>query len=132
MDGINEISSFNMKPVQPGKPVQLFPKMKSYHTMTLENGFQTWCIYEDKQGTVWEGTSNGLAVLDPSTGKFKQYLPKINDPESLHVKDIHCLLEDHKGRLWLGSSGDGLYRFDKKTEKFYHVYDEKILGNYIF
>src|SRR5690606_28587109 len=62
-------------------------------------------IYEDRQQTIWTGTSDGMNFLNDSTGVFEK-------PEMLNVMEItgsvNALLHDKAGRFWLGT-GDGLY-----------------------
>lgn len=37
---------------------------------------------------------------------------------SLGNNNVFALLEDRSGRLWLGTAGGGLNRFDRATERF--------------
>jgi len=67
-------------------------------------------ILPDVTGDLWIGTANegGLDRLNVTTGKFKHYLPG---------QDIIDLYTDESGILWAGT-GDGLSRYDKKTDQF--------------
>ena len=49
---------------------------------TISNDF-VHAVYEDKSGSLWVGTGNGLDRLDRKTGKFIHYW---NDPEIRQVE----------------------------------------------
>ncbi|HEX6431762.1 MAG TPA: two-component regulator propeller domain-containing protein [Niastella sp.] len=51
--------------------------------------------------------SQGVIIIDPKTGLYKQLMkgPGIND---LTSNDIFCLFEDSKGKIWVGTNGDGI------------------------
>ena len=70
-------------------------------------------LYEDHTGNLWAGTSYGLSKVDiPNHGYFFFEIGK----------SVRAILEDKKGRLWIGTEGDGLILFDGKagtiTKKF--------------
>jgi signal transduction histidine kinase/ligand-binding sensor domain-containing protein/DNA-binding response OmpR family regulator len=62
-------------------------------------------IVQDKNEILWFGTTHGLYFLNPGSDIIKPYLPW-NDNFSF---EIETLLSDHKGDLWLGTKGQGLY-----------------------
>ncbi|MBN2369768.1 MAG: PAS domain-containing protein [Vicinamibacteria bacterium] len=73
-------------------------------------------ILEDGRGRIWLGTDNGIATLDPKSGKIQRY--PLNDAQSVVPEDIvNALFEDRRGRFWVGSSG-GLLQFDRETGKY--------------
>ncbi|GAB1855497.1 two-component regulator propeller domain-containing protein [Flavobacteriaceae bacterium MHTCC 0001] len=76
------------------------------------------CIYQDVYGYMWFGTHDGLNKFDGY--EFTVYLPKSNDPKSINSNLIYTIDGDEKGNLWIGTSGDGLNFFDRKTETFCH------------
>ena len=74
--------------------------------------------YEDRTGTLWVGTfGGGLNRLEADTGGFTRFLHDPNAPASLSNDIVAALYEDRQGRLWIGT-GEGLNRFDPKTETF--------------
>ncbi|MEO7766168.1 MAG: two-component regulator propeller domain-containing protein, partial [Ferruginibacter sp.] len=79
-------------------------------------------IKEDKDGDVWVGThGGGIAVLQPSTGKFTIY----NTSNSKLPNDkVLSILEDSRGQIWAGTFGGGLALFNKKNNQF-SVFSEK-------
>ena len=75
-------------------------------------------IAEDHAGYVWVGTwGNGLARFDPRTGEYKFFRHGRDDPASLSSNIVQGLFVDHRGALWIGTSG-ALNRFDPVTERF--------------
>jgi ligand-binding sensor domain-containing protein/signal transduction histidine kinase len=75
-------------------------------------------IAEDRTGYVWVGTwGNGLARFDPRTGEYKFFRHGRDDPASLSSDIVESLFVDHRGALWIGTSG-ALDRFDPVTERF--------------
>ena len=79
---------------------------------------------EDRSGTLWIGTNNGLNRFDRRTGEFLSYRHDSDDPYSLASNRIRALLEDRSGMLWVGTRGGGLHRFDPQTSRF-HRYQQR-------
>src|ERR1700722_3974651 len=67
---------------------------------------------ETKDGTMWFGTSHGVARYVPDAGSRKRFvLYSLGEPsvDNIHsADDIHILSEDPRGGLWIGSA-QGLY-----------------------
>ena len=77
------------------------------------------CTYIDRQGIVWIGTNGGgLNRYDEKTDRFISYLP---NPDYKFSNTIRGIYDDGSGNLWIGT-GNGLYRFEKKTGKFTLLY----------
>lgn len=74
------------------------------------------CIYQDIEGFMWFGTFDGLNKYDGYA--FTNYLPEPNNHETLSSNIIFAITGDKNGNLWIGTTGGGLNKFDKKTEKF--------------
>ena len=71
----------------------------------------------DKQNRLWWGTSEGVFIMNLhsftlSHTKFDYtYLKyKLDNPSSMKLEKINCILEDKDGGIWLGSNGHGLYQ----------------------
>lgn len=78
-------------------------------------GAAVYCMYEDKDGTLWLGTKpDGLFRLQPiGTDAYK--ITHFND---MPQTDIYHIQEDRWGRLWVASLGGGIfYTTQQKTEK---------------
>jgi signal transduction histidine kinase/ligand-binding sensor domain-containing protein len=90
----------------------------AYRTGGPEVGTDVVSIREDRSGNLWVGTySHGLHRFDRQTGKFKTYRHNPADPYSLSNDFVMGLLVDRNGTLW-AATGDGLDRFDSRTERF--------------
>ncbi|MCB0580576.1 MAG: hypothetical protein KDD10_14850, partial [Phaeodactylibacter sp.] len=88
----------------------------------------------DKDGFIWVGTGEpfvpsitggGLIRFHPGTGKAKRYL---HDPESEHSlidNRVSALLQDSKGRIWVGSCNSGLHLYDPQKDGFIRMAPSK-------
>ncbi len=81
---------------------------------------------EDAQGRLWLPTGAGLCCFDPATNSF---LSRRFNPHHWRALDIgrkapgnvfSSLAVDHRGRIWIGMWGDGLYCFDPATNALRH------------
>jgi ligand-binding sensor domain-containing protein len=107
-----------------------------------------WSIYEDRSGVLWIGTSAGLDKYDVKKNRFIHYPTHRThamiedkagnfliatthglyrfDPEGTKKVILLrkgyawkiSLFEDRQGMLWVGSSGDGVERYDPKTDEW--------------
>jgi signal transduction histidine kinase/ligand-binding sensor domain-containing protein len=71
------------------------------------------CLYEDRQGVVWVGTSS-QGLFQWVSGQFKQVMAV--------PRAINCLAQDQEGNLWAGTRGGGLARIRKRI---FHVVDSR-------
>jgi ligand-binding sensor domain-containing protein/serine phosphatase RsbU (regulator of sigma subunit) len=82
-------------------------------------------LHRDRKGQIWlGGTELGLVRFNPETGDYKQYLFNAEGDEGPSVDQIHWIVEDAEGYLWLATWGGGLNRFDPKWETFVEFRDE--------
>ncbi len=78
------------------------------------------CLAVDKRGILWCGTSGGLIRIHPEEfvrdhSKFIVYK---------RGTEIHDLLIDRKGQLWMTAPGEGLFLVEEKKDKVgFHVFD---------
>ncbi len=77
-------------------------------------------LFEDHNGYLWIGTSDGLNRYDPETNRFKSYRHHDNEPESISNNQIESIYEDSKNRLWIGTRNGGLELYDPESESFIH------------
>src|SRR5215471_9656094 len=69
-------------------------------------------LLEDRGGTIWCGTHNGLYRLERTEGRLALHAVDIGIPDVREVWEGHIierLLEDRRGSLWAATPG-GLYR----------------------
>lgn len=80
--------------------------------LTTAEGLPSNVVYQilpDKQGDIWIGTANGLAVQSPRAST----VTAIGD--SVLRKNILTLVEDPAGRIWAGSSTGLVWVEDRKA-----------------
>ncbi len=78
------------------------------------------CILQDKYGFLWIGTDDGLNRYDGY--EFKVYKNIAGDTTSIPINTVYSLMEDHKGRLWIGGEGTiAIFNRDKDNFKAIEV-----------
>jgi len=70
-----------------------------------------WSTLEAKDGKIWMGTNNGINVYNP----VSESIQHITQNEGLFYFRSSYLLEDSKGRIWVGSNGNGMEIIDPKN-----------------
>lgn len=95
------------------------PKTPRFERIGIQQGLPGRYVYamtQDSKGFIWIGTSFGLSRYDGY--QIENYL---YDPiDSSGINDIVSLLEDDKGRLWMGTQSEGLKYLDLKTGFYTH------------
>jgi signal transduction histidine kinase/ligand-binding sensor domain-containing protein/DNA-binding response OmpR family regulator len=93
------------------------------------------CFHEggDK---LWMGSYlNGLALFDKKTGKMLPIHPNLKN--TLANSKVYCMTSDKKGKLYIGTYGNGLYKINLSTQSIetryyqYHEGDEGLANNWI-
>ena len=89
---------------------------------------QVRSICEDRFGTLWVGTYNGLNKLIPNeddelTVRFEHFFNNTEDPNSISHNRIYTLFKNKAGTIWVGTMGGGLNKLiqDDKTSTPYFV-----------
>lgn len=100
-------------------------KFITYHASPERNGKslsnpKVNCFFEDKSGSIWIGTQNGLNKLN-AYGDFTYYFTKPGDNNSLSDNSINSIAGDNDGNLWIGTD-NGLNKINPagKIERFYN------------
>ncbi len=70
-------------------------------------------IFEDRSGSLWLGSTNGLIRFNQAAETFRLY----TEDDGLPSGSVMGILEDADGNLWL-STRRGLSKFDLNTERF--------------
>jgi len=85
---------------------------------------QVYAILGDSKGNVWLGTkSDGLYLASPADSLENRYVltnfQKGNKGgDNLNSNEIYALLEDHLGRIWIGTFDEGLNILERTNGKF--------------
>ena len=89
------------------------------HPQSLASGIVV-TMAQDPRGRLWIGTSTGLSVFDPATGRMRTFReqPGVDDSLSSHV--IMSLFVDNQGQLWVGTQSglDRLIALDDQGAHF--------------
>jgi signal transduction histidine kinase/ligand-binding sensor domain-containing protein len=93
-------------------------------------------VAEDRSGAIWAGTQGGLNRLDPETDEVVQFRHDPKDPSSLGPGWLTAILEDSRGRLWVGTGQGGLQQVDAEVgivARFLHDPEdpESLSDNYV-
>lgn len=77
-----------------------------------------WSMYQDAKGYIWAGTeSGGLNRLDPRSGRIKRFnAPGV--PSAIANGYVRVIRDAGQDRIWIGTSGDGLFLMDLNNESF--------------
>lgn len=73
------------------------------------------CAYQDAQGYMWFGTSQGLHRFDGYT-----FYPYKYGSQEGHVRGelVRCIFQDSRRRFWVGTENGGLNIYEPKSETF--------------
>ncbi len=91
-----------------------FQNFDAYYNESRVNNFVKE-IYEGDSGILYVGTYNGLNFYDETLGVLKRY-PFKGESEFINKTDINALLET-KNYLWVGTTKNGLFRYNLNTGK---------------
>ncbi|MBN8652764.1 MAG: hypothetical protein J0L67_15130 [Cytophagales bacterium] len=103
------IGSFN------GSTPVFYPKLGRPGNYTNADGLgntSIWSTLEAQDGKIWIGTDNGIDVYNPAT----ETIQHISKDAGLVHNSATALLEDSKGRIWIGNNGNGLHIIDLKKQ----------------
>jgi signal transduction histidine kinase/ligand-binding sensor domain-containing protein/DNA-binding response OmpR family regulator len=76
----------------------------------------TYDVVERKNGDIWLATGGGLYEIDKNLSFKRSFFTEPDHP--LYSKTMLKLFEDSNGILWIGSSNEGVLKFDDSTSTF--------------
>jgi diguanylate cyclase (GGDEF)-like protein/PAS domain S-box-containing protein len=80
-----------------GKPTQRFGRANGLASDSVV------VIDEDHAGHIWVGTTDGLSMIDPASGKVRSFREIPGRSDSLAGRTVVSLLVGRDGKLWVGS-----------------------------
>jgi ligand-binding sensor domain-containing protein len=92
-----------------------------FEHITIDDGLsqsRVRCLYQDSRGFMWVGTHEGLNKFDGYD--FTIYLKDSDSEGNISGNIIRCIFEDSKDNLWIGTFTNGLNRYDRASNKFFH------------
>ena len=75
-------------------------------------------LRQDRTGFLWIGSRRGLFLYDGYS--FREFKNDPADPTSISDHAIRSIVEDSKGRLWIGTNAGGLELLDRARWSFEH------------
>ncbi len=76
-----------------------------------------WSTLEAQDGKIWIGTTNGIDVYNPAT----ETIQHIAKEDGLVHNSAPLILEDSKGKIWVGNNGDGINIIDPRNQTIAHI-----------
>ena len=90
-----------------------------FDRISIEEGLSQSTVYsiiQDHKGFLWFGTDDGLNRYDGYSFKVFMHIP--GEESTISNNRVIALLEDSQNRLWVGTIGGGLNKYDWRTDQF--------------
>lgn len=103
-------------------PFVLSAQNTAWQALTIADGLSQGMVYDflqDRTGFMWIATKDGLNRYDGYN--FKVFTNDPYNPYSISGNTCTVLLEDTRGRLWIGTEKDGLNLYDPLGQRFYRA-----------
>lgn len=73
-------------------------------------------LFEEVNGDIWIGTEKGICIYNSSWDSFKSF--DVATDQGVTIADrIQGFVPDAQGKLWIASTGQGLFLYDKHKEE---------------
>ncbi|MDA3880348.1 MAG: helix-turn-helix domain-containing protein [Prolixibacteraceae bacterium] len=91
-------------------------------------GNMVYSLFEDQNGKIWAGTTNGLNCIDPQTLKVEQYTMENGLPDPY----ISAVTGDNSGNIWL-SHKSGISKLEIRSGNIsnYYISDNNIHWSFL-
>ena len=115
-DGISRYNgkSFTSIPIIVSNSNNIYPSASFNKNSSTKNA--VWSIMQDKNGTIWFGTNDGVYCYNGIS--FTRFLDNesIINKNGLNLKKVEALLEDKRGNIWFASwNREGVCCYDGKS-----------------
>ncbi len=109
------------------KGTQLIPFSNSNMPGILQHA-RIFYMLQDSKGNVW-AAGDGLYLYNKNSQGFQVFRNNSENGKAIINMRINCLREDVLGNVWIGTHGDGLFRFDPSSNKIERFTDKNGLLN---
>ncbi|WP_315814154.1 ligand-binding sensor domain-containing protein [Paraflavitalea speifideaquila] len=102
-------------------PIQAQDASLKFKHLGIADGLSqssAYCLFQDKKGFIWIGTTDGLSRYDGYN--FRHFKYDQHNAHSIGSNELQALGQDSAGNLLVGTSV-GLDLFDHRTEQFYPI-----------
>ena len=92
--------------------------------MVVNQEVRALCL--DRDGNLWAGDREGYLAVYDCEGRQKGYLTPsgaLQSQQTRFAHSVYSIKQDSKGRMWIGTKGEGLYCWDGKAMNHY-VHDQ--------
>ncbi|MEM7106187.1 MAG: ATP-binding protein [Bacteroidota bacterium] len=86
-------------------------------------------INDDSNGNIWICSTSGLFKMEPDKGITRHFHNEFDGEDFLPAKKFFHFYEDKEGIFWLGTSENGLIKWDPKKHKYQVFSKEEGLPN---
>ncbi|MFH1320671.1 MAG: two-component regulator propeller domain-containing protein [Bacteroidota bacterium] len=90
---------------------------------SVENGLcdnRVNAIFEDRDGSLWFGTQNGISMLKKDTICSEECFINFSAKNGLKGNEINSIIQDERGIIWI-STNSGLSEYDGSKFKSYSI-----------
>jgi ligand-binding sensor domain-containing protein len=88
---------------------------------------EIWSIFFDRDVNLWIGTSKGLALRSkvdaPASLISRPQIRTFTEKDGLPAGRLIAIAQDRQGRLWFGTWGGGVSRYDGQTFQTFSTRD---------
>ncbi|MBI4750007.1 MAG: response regulator [Acidobacteria bacterium] len=104
-------------------------KLDTFQVYNTKWASEVQTIFEDRQGTIWIGYSNGLVRLKPTPDQPVPYQETPFRMDLFESKMVTYITEDSDGSLWFATKGYGVYGFDTSGQLVTHLSEDNGLSH---
>lgn len=115
---------------------KFLPEQNKFIKINTDEVKNIWKVFQEKNGTIWCGSSvgEGICVLSLKKNELTILKSDKSQPASLSSNDIRTIFEDKTGVLWIGTVAGGLNKIDRKQKKFFQINqnNSSLPDNFVF
>jgi ligand-binding sensor domain-containing protein/DNA-binding response OmpR family regulator/nitrogen-specific signal transduction histidine kinase len=100
------------------------PATKRFNPIKKLAGVPVKNIEEDHDHSIWFAAHAKGLFRKNADDTWDSFTYNPNDSASLPTNNINCVFQDSKFRIWIGTEGEGLLLFNRKTNRFERVFND--------